>query len=190
MRYANPRTMTKQASCRAVIVAFGSTSIHCPVCIGANTGVFVGAIVGTFTGDDLGIGACTGGFVGVFVGGRTGGEIGVDVSLVGVRTGVGTRTGASIGEVTGNLVGDDDGTCDGAFVGGLLLPPPPPNTNAQRVKMIFHNLENNMFISIYVSDGRNNRRLYVCSPRWDVTVRSAVVCLWFVTIVVRGRFGP
>ena len=128
--------MTKQASCRAVIAAFGSTSIHCPVCIGA----------------------CTGGFVGVFVGGSTGGEIGVDVSLVGVRTGVGTRTGASIGEVTGNLVGDDERTCDGAAVGGLLLPPPPPNTNAQRVKMIFHNLENNMFISIYVSDGRKSQQ--------------------------------
>ena len=175
-------------------MAFGSTSIHCPVCIGANTGVFVGAIVGTFTGDDLGIGACTGGFVGVFVGGRTGGEIGVDVSLVGVRTGVGTRTGASTGEVTGNLVGDDDGTCDGAFVGGLLLPPPPSNTNAQRVKMIFHNLENNMFISIYVLDGRNNRsRLYVCSPFAAMGCHCSLArtstlwcirCCLFVTIVV------
>jgi hypothetical protein len=142
-KYANPFTITKHASWRFDIVAFGFTSIHCPLRIEGNIGADVICFVGTFVGLLVGF-RDVGDFVdGVCTGVVGKGSFGVDIGAAGAggltgksNTGVGILTGRGASEVgTGAVVG---------IVFGALV---RPNNNAQKEVKTLQILENNTMLN-------------------------------------------
>jgi hypothetical protein len=126
-------------------VAFGSTSIHLPVCIGASTGVLDGALDGVLDGALVGVRDVGDFSVGVGTGGgtRIGDATGLFTGTTGAFTGA---VGILMGEITGTAIGDVNGTSVGDCVGFIVGPLSPPNRSAQNVNKAFHSLENSTII--------------------------------------------
>ena len=97
-------TITKHASCLALIGAFGLTSIHLAffMFIGAATGVDLGTVTGADIGTETGVD------FGAVAGAATGAVTGADFGI---------ETGDDFGTTTGV----DFGAIDGAFVGMMFV---------------------------------------------------------------------